>query len=555
MGLAFTAPLPAPKPVKSARVVGDVLGPLPPARRPGGVRRAGAHGAGLRAALSADRRPGQLRLARRRRRGGDALHRSAPRADRAAAARRDRRRHGRLHPQLRRLDRGAAPVAGAPAVRAASTARAASPSAWRTEIPSHNLREVAAAAIALLKRRQARPTTSSPRCCPAPTIRAAARSSAAPDDIRAAYATGRGSLKVRARWKIEDLARGQWQLVVTELPPGTSAQKVLEEIEELTNPKVKRRQEGAQRRAAAAEGQRARGARRGARRVEQGRARCASCSSRRPAASSSRPTWSPRCSPHTSLESSTPINLTMVGSRRPADAEEPARRCSASGSASATQTVERRSRHRLGKVADRIHILEGRQLVLLHIDEVIRDHPRRRRAEAGADRALHAERAPGRRHPRHPSAPAGAARGDQDRAGAEGAARRGRAKLNEILASPAALQAHRDPRDRGRCQGSIGDERRTLIEAAEAAPSPRCSVVDEPVTVVVSMKGWVRALKGHEVECRPRSPSRPAMRCTASFACRTRRHAARLRQQRPRLLAWRWHSCRAGAATASRSPR
>ncbi len=56
---------------------------------------------------------------------------------------------------------------------------------------------------------------------------------------RAAYATGRGSLKVRARWKIEDLARGQWQLVVTELPPSTSAQKVLEEIEELTNPKIK----------------------------------------------------------------------------------------------------------------------------------------------------------------------------------------------------------------------------------------------------------------------------------------------------------------------------
>src|SRR5204863_1970897 len=61
----------------------------------------------------------------------------------------------------------------------------------------------------------------------------------AAEDIRAAYATGRGSLKVRARWKIEDLARGQWQLVVTELPPGASSQKVLEEIEELTNPKVK----------------------------------------------------------------------------------------------------------------------------------------------------------------------------------------------------------------------------------------------------------------------------------------------------------------------------
>ncbi|MBC8932079.1 hypothetical protein IAI15_37440, partial [Escherichia coli] len=54
-----------------------------------------------------------------------------------------------------------------------------------------------------------------------------------------AYETGRGSLKVRAKWKIEDLARGQWQLVVTELPPSTSGQKVLEEIEELTNPKLK----------------------------------------------------------------------------------------------------------------------------------------------------------------------------------------------------------------------------------------------------------------------------------------------------------------------------
>ena len=58
-------------------------------------------------------------------------------------------------------------------------------------------------------------------------------------DIADAYRTGRGSLKVRARWKIEELARGQWQLVVTELPPGVSTQKVLEEIEELTNPKVK----------------------------------------------------------------------------------------------------------------------------------------------------------------------------------------------------------------------------------------------------------------------------------------------------------------------------
>src|SRR5260221_684581 len=57
--------------------------------------------------------------------------------------------------------------------------------------------------------------------------------------IQDAYRTGRGRPKLPPRRKIEELARGQWQMVVTELPPGVSAQKVLEEIEDITNPKVK----------------------------------------------------------------------------------------------------------------------------------------------------------------------------------------------------------------------------------------------------------------------------------------------------------------------------
>ena len=57
--------------------------------------------------------------------------------------------------------------------------------------------------------------------------------------------------------------------------------------------------------------------------------------------------------------------------RRPADAEERCARCCCEWIDFRLATVERRSRHRLGKVADRIHILEGRQLVLLNIDEVI----------------------------------------------------------------------------------------------------------------------------------------------------------------------------------------
>ena len=58
-------------------------------------------------------------------------------------------------------------------------------------------------------------------------------------DIAAIYNTGRGSLKARALWQFEELARGQWRLVVHELPPGASCQRVLEEIEEITNTKIK----------------------------------------------------------------------------------------------------------------------------------------------------------------------------------------------------------------------------------------------------------------------------------------------------------------------------
>ncbi|HEY2976388.1 MAG TPA: DNA gyrase subunit A, partial [Burkholderiaceae bacterium] len=107
-----------------------------------------------------------------------------------------------------------------------------------TEVPSHNLREVAAAAVALLRNDKLSDDDLF-ALLPGPDYPGGGQIISSEDDIRAAYAGGRGSLKVRARWKTEDLARGQWQMVITELPPYTSAQKVLEEIEELTNPKVK----------------------------------------------------------------------------------------------------------------------------------------------------------------------------------------------------------------------------------------------------------------------------------------------------------------------------
>src|SRR5690606_34292328 len=107
-----------------------------------------------------------------------------------------------------------------------------------TEIPSHNLREVARACIALLKN----PKLTDEELfelVPGPDFAGGAQIISSSSDLAHIYTTGKGSVKARARWQFEELARGQWQLVVTELPPGSSSQKILEEIEDRSNPKIK----------------------------------------------------------------------------------------------------------------------------------------------------------------------------------------------------------------------------------------------------------------------------------------------------------------------------
>ena len=68
------------------------------------------------------------------------------------------------------------------------------------------------------------------------------------EEIAAIYRGGRGSLRVRAKWKIENLARGQWRLVITELPPGVSTNTVMSEIEACSNPVAKEKAGQQQRR-------------------------------------------------------------------------------------------------------------------------------------------------------------------------------------------------------------------------------------------------------------------------------------------------------------------
>jgi topoisomerase-4 subunit A len=359
-----------------------------------------------------------------------------------------------------------------------------------TEIPSHNLREVAAATVALIKNDKL-PDSELAELLPGPDFPGGGQIISSPTDIADAYRTGRGSLKVRARWKIEDMARGQWQLVVTELPHGTSSQKVLEEIEELTNPKVK--------------------AGKKALTAEQTNLKTAVLSvldtvrdeSSKDAAV--RLVFEPKSRAidqqelittllaHTSLETSCSINLTMVGSDgKPT--QKSLRQMLMEWIGFRMETVTRRTQHRLGKVMDRIHILEGRQLVLLNIDEVIRiiresDEPkaalieRFKLSERQADDILDIRL--------RQLARLEAIKIEQELS----ELRTEQAKLEEILGNPGVLKRTVVKEIEADAK-QFGDDRRTLIQAEKRAVA-EVKVIDEPVTVVISEKGWVRARTGH----------------------------------------------------------
>lgn len=359
-----------------------------------------------------------------------------------------------------------------------------------TEIPSHNLREVADACVALIKT----PKMSDAellQILPAPDYPGGGQIISSASDIADAYRTGRGSLKVRARWTIEELARGQWQLVVNELPPGVSSQRVLEEIEELTNPKVKT-------------GKKALSA-------DQTQLKATVLAvldvvrdeSSKDAAV--RLVFEPKTRTieqqelittllaHTSLETSSSINLTMVGiDGRPVP--KSLRDMLTEWIEFRSATILRRSQHRLNKVLDRIHILEGRQLVLLNIDEVIAiirqsDEPKQalmerfRLSERQAEDILEIRL--------RQLARLEAIKIEQELK----ELRDEQAKLEDIVGNPSALRRLMVKEIEADAK-TFADPRRTLIQEEKKAVA-EVKVIDEPVTVVVSEKGWVRARTGH----------------------------------------------------------
>jgi topoisomerase-4 subunit A len=491
MGLGFGGPNGATgaKPVKSARVVGDVLGRF----HPHGDQ--AAYDALVRMAQDFSQRypliDGQGNFGSRDGDGAAAMRYTEARLARITSLLLDEIDEGTVDFQPN-YDGSTEEPKQLPARLPFNLLNGASGIAvgLATEIPSHNLGEVAQACVALIKN----PKLSDDELfalLPGPDYPGGGQIISSPNDIAEAYRTGRGSLKVRARWKIEELARGQWQLVVTELPPGVSTQKVLEEIEELTNPKVK--------------------AGKKALTQEQNQLKAtvlAVLDVVRDESSKDAPVrlvCEPKTSrieqqelittllAHTSLETSAPINLTMVGlDGRPT--QKSLRQMLEEWITFRQTTIERRSRHRLDKVLDRIHILEGRQLVLLNIDEVIHiirnsDEPkaalieRFRLSERQAEDILEIRL--------RQLARLEAIKIEQELK----ALREEQQKLEEILGSPAALRRLMIKEIEADAK-VFADARRTLIQAEKKAVA-EVKVVDEPVTVVVSQKGWVRARSGH----------------------------------------------------------
>ena len=359
-----------------------------------------------------------------------------------------------------------------------------------TEIPSHNLREVAKAAVALIRKPKIT-TAELLEYVQGPDFPGGGQIISSRREIAETYESGRGSLKVRARWNIEELARGQWQAVVTELPPGTSTQKVLEEIEELTNPKVR-----AGKKALTPEQQNLKALILSVLdtvRDESGKDSAVRLVFEPKTSKIDQQEFMTTLLAHTGMESSASVNMVMIGNDgRPR--QKSLKDVLFEWSEFRFATVTRRTRFRLGKVDDRIHILEGRRTVFLHIDRVIRiiresDEPKPALVQAFRLSDRQAEDILEIRLRQLARLEGIKIEQELTELGAE------KKELEHLLADESAMKKL-VIREIEADAKTFGDARRTVIEEAGKSVVVQ-TVVDEPVTVIFSERGWVRARSGH----------------------------------------------------------
>ncbi|KRE86647.1 DNA topoisomerase IV subunit A [Rhodanobacter sp. Soil772] len=201
----------------------------------------------------------------------------------------------------------------------------------------------------------------------------------------------------------------------------------------------------------------------------------------------------------TDMEKSFRVNLNMIGLDGRPQVKD-LKRILGEWLSFRTSTVTRRLEHRLAKVDRRLHLLEGLHTAYLNLDEVIRivrseDEPkpvlmaRFKLSEEQTDYILETRL---RQLARLEEMKINAERDQLEEE---------RARINVLLKSPAKLKSL--IKDELRADAAkFGDERRSPLVEREVAHAldESALVASEPVTVVLSQKGWARAAKGHDVD-------------------------------------------------------
>jgi topoisomerase IV subunit A len=349
-----------------------------------------------------------------------------------------------------------------------------------TSIPPHNAGELCAALLHLIDE----PACSLEALCadvPGPDFPTGGVLVEPAENIRHAYATGRGSFRLRARWTTEPLGHGAYQIVVSEIPFGVPKSRIVEKIAALLEEKklpllADMHDESAEDIRLVLEPK--------SRNVDAG-------------------LLMEQLFRLTELEIRVPLNLNVL------DPSGVPRVMSLKEALQAfldhrREVLQRRSRHRLAAVARRIEILKGQIVVYVHLDEVIRiireaDEPKtemmRRwdlsdvQAEAILNMRLRALR---RLEELAINKELGGLSAEEKKLGRllESERRQWRAVAVEVAATAAEFGG----------DTALGCRRTVFAEAPLAVEIPVAAFVErEPVTILCSQKGWIRVIKGHNL--------------------------------------------------------
>jgi len=351
-----------------------------------------------------------------------------------------------------------------------------------TNVPPHNAAEVADAALHLIKHPNASLATILEKV-PGPDFPTGGIIVETPAAIAEAYRTGRGGFRTRARWEVEEGARGVWQIVVTEIPYQVQKSRLVERIAELMD--AKRLPLLGDIRDESAEDIRI---------VLEPRSKTVDAT-----------LLMEGLFKLTDLESRIPLNMNVLMQGqvpRVVGLLEVIR----AWLDHLKEVAVRRAEHRLGKVIHRLEVLDGFLVVYLDLDKVIHiiRYADDAKAELIAEFTLTEVQAEAILNMRLRSLrrlEEMEIRKEHETLTAE------RAELEALLADEGkqwdrVAASVREVKTRFAKSTPLGARRSTFAEAptTDADVVAEAMIEKEPVTVVLSQKGWIRALKGHVKE-------------------------------------------------------